>query len=287
MVDEKPHRSSLPGTALSHRRRDGQRALSAPPAAVASLALDQAARRDLVARNVAALSVVPSGPTKVKRALTVEQAAVLLDAARTDRLEVAYLATLLLGFRRGETLGLGWDNVDLDAATVRIVQALKVERGAPVLGPLETAGSRRTLAVPAPLVIALRTHHRAQLEERVKLGAAWQDSRLVFTTTIGTPIHPRSFARSFEQLCARAGLGHWTPNELRHPAVSLLSAAGLRAEDIADIVGHVGTRMTTQVYRHQVTPTITAGKEAMERLFLRFGGEFGGQFGGQTGATGN
>jgi integrase len=59
------------------------------------------------------------------------------------------------------------------------------------------------------------------------------------------------------------------PHELRHSAVSLLSAAGVAEEEIADVVGHVTTRMTHQVYRHQVTPTIDAGKDAMEGLFGR------------------
>jgi integrase len=93
------------------------------------------------------------------------------------------------------------------------------------------------------------------------------NSGLVFTTQVGTPIHPRNFRRSFSRLTERAGLGRWHPNELRHSTVSLLSAAGVREEYVADLVGHTTTRMTHQVYRHQVTPTITAGKKAMETMF--------------------
>ena len=54
----------------------------------------------------------------------------------------------------------------------------------------------------------------------------------------------------------------------------LASAAGVREEDIADVVGHTTTRMTHQPYRHQVSPTLDAGRRAMERMF---GGQFGGQ----------
>ncbi|MDP9074572.1 MAG: site-specific integrase [Actinomycetota bacterium] len=232
------------------------------------MALDQAVRRDLVACNVAALTDTPDGPTSEGRSLTVEQANVLLDAANGDRLEAAYLTLLMLGLRPGELLGLPRDAVDTDAEQMKVRQALTVERGSKVvIGPVKTPGSRRTLALPRQVAEALRAHRRRQLEERLAAGPNWVDSGLVFTTFVGTPIHPRNFRRSFTHLTERAGLGPWHPHELRHSAVSLLSAAGVREEDVADVVGHVTTRMTHQVYRHQVAPAITAGKEAMERLF--------------------
>jgi hypothetical protein len=103
----------------------------------------------------------------------------------------------------------------------------------------------------------------------------------VFTSIVGTPINPANYRRSFARLTEQAGLGHWHPHELRHSAVSLLSAAGLRLEDIADVVGHSSTRMTAEVYRHHVMPTITAGQAAMDQIFGGRNSSFGGQFGGQ------
>jgi integrase len=221
-----------------------------------------------------ALTDTPVGPTKPGRSLTVKQARAVLEATRDDRLHAAYLVMLLLGLRPGEALGLPWEAVDLDSGAVRIDQALKVERGTQVvIGPLKTRGSRRTLALPAPVVDALRIHRQRQREERMA-SPVWEESGLVFTTTVGTAADPGNFRRIFGRAAERAGLGHWHPHELRHSAVSLLSAAGLRLEDVADVVGHVTTRMTHEVYRHQVTPTISTGKVAVERLF---GGQSGGQ----------
>lgn len=59
----------------------------------------------------------------------------------------------------------------------------------------------------------------------------------------------------------------WTPRELRHSFVSLLSASGLGIEDIAGLVGHQGTRVTEQVYRHELRPIIQTGATAMDTLF--------------------
>jgi integrase len=89
----------------------------------------------------------------------------------------------------------------------------------------------------------------------------------VFTTTLGTPIDPRNFRRHFGKLTVLAGLGHWHPHELRHSAVSLLSAAGVPLEAVADLVGHDSTRMTSGVYRHVLAPAVSAAVEPMERLF--------------------
>lgn len=246
---------------------------------VLSMALQEAVRRDQVARNAAELAETPAAPKRLSRSLTIEEAKRLLVAAVGNRLEAAYVTMLMLGLRPGEALGLRWEDVDLKDRIVKVRQALRRGHDSRLeLGVLKTAGSRRTLAVPSPVIEALKAHRRRQLEERIKAGPAWVDSGLVFTTEIGTWVDPRNFRRAFAAVCKKAELGAWHPHELRHSTVSLLSAAGVPEEEIADVVGHMTTRMTHEVYRHQVTPTIDAGQEPMERLF----GSIGGQIGGQT-----
>lgn len=71
----------------------------------------------------------------------------------------------------------------------------------------------------------------------------------------------------FARLTKRAGLGPWHPNELRHSACSLLSAAGVPLEHVADILGHDGTRMAARFYRHAVTPAVGAAVAPMEAMF--------------------
>jgi integrase len=61
--------------------------------------------------------------------------------------------------------------------------------------------------------------------------------------------------------------GDWTPRELRHSFVSVLSDAGMHVEDIAQLVGHSGTTVTELVYRHQLKPVIQTGATVMDRLF--------------------
>jgi integrase len=60
---------------------------------------------------------------------------------------------------------------------------------------------------------------------------------------------------------------HWTPRELRHSFVSLMSSSGVPAEEIARLAGHSSTRTTELVYRRELRPVLTTGAEAMDRLF--------------------
>lgn len=75
--------------------------------------------------------------------------------------------------------------------------------------------------------------------------------------------------RSFKRVAAKAGLGSadWTPRELRHSFVSLLSESGVSLEDIADLCGHSGTSVTEKVYRHQLRPVLLGGAAAMDEIF--------------------
>ena len=74
--------------------------------------------------------------------------------------------------------------------------------------------------------------------------------------------------RDFQAICEKAGLGKaWTPRELRHSFVSMLSADGVAIEDISHLVGHSSTRTTERVYRHELRPVLRTGAERMERIF--------------------
>ncbi|MGH9063501.1 MAG: site-specific integrase [Acidimicrobiales bacterium] len=235
--------------------------------AVLSMALDDAVRRRVIAWNPTTATKVPAGPRKARRSLTLEQAVTLLDAIQGDRLAAAWLILLLLGLRPGELCGLTWDDVDLDAGLLHVRRARLHEPAGMRLGPTKTSRSVRTLDMPSLVVAGLRTHRARQAAEREAAGPAWQDHNLVFTTTVGTPIDRWSLRRRFTALTEAADLGQWHPTEMRHSAVSLLSDAGVREEDVADIVGHATTRMTHEVYRHPVRPSISAAKGAMEALF--------------------
>ena len=227
--------------------------------------IDHAQRNRRVNWNAAKLADRPKGkgPGRPSNAMTPEQATALLAAAKGTRLEAYMVLSLLTGIRTEEARALRWDHVDLDAGTVAVQRS--VRHG----GDTKTAKSKRTLALPQAAVRALRDHKVKQAEERLKAGELWEDHGLVFASTVGTPLDRYNVRRQFRKVAAKAGLGSkgWSPRELRHSFVSVLSANGVAVEEIARLAGHSSTRTTELVYRKELRPALTSGAEVMDRIF--------------------
>jgi integrase len=135
-------------------------------------------------------------------------------------------------------------------------------------GDTKTDKSRRTLGLPQLAADALRVHKQRQAEERLAAGAQWSEHDLVFTTRTGSALDAANVRREFRAVCKAAKIGeHWTPRELRHSFVSLMSSSGVPVEEIAKLAGHSSTRTTEVVYRRELRPVLTAGAEAMDRVF--------------------
>lgn len=96
----------------------------------------------------------------------------------------------------------------------------------------------------------------------------WAPTGRVFTTRSGEPLDAANVRRDFKAIVKKAGLRpEWTPRELRHSFVSLLSDHGIPLERIALLVGHSSQATTEAVYRKQLRPVITEGAEAMDDIF--------------------
>ncbi len=231
-------------------------------------AFDAGIRRRLVGWNPARVATIPStGPAREGRALTAAETRRLLAACRGERLGAWVVVAASVGLRPGEVSGLCWDAVDLDGGTVVVSRSLAWTGGKPALKAPKT-GRSRTLRLPEAALDALRDHRRAQVEERLLMGdrwpAAWAD--LCFVTSAGTPLDPANVRRVVAGIAAAAGIdGRVNPYDLRHSATSLLSAAGVAPELLADLLGHRDTRMVMRHYRHPVTPTVDVAAEHMGR----------------------
>jgi integrase len=152
--------------------------------------------------------------------------------------------------------------VDLEAGTVSVWRSVRAH------GDTKTVRSRRTLKIPQIAVEALRGQLRRQAEERAKAGEEWQESGLVFTTSVGTSYESHNLRRDFRRVTEAAGLGRrWVPKELRTSFVSMMSYQGVPVEEIARLAGHASSRTTEVIYRRELRPVITTGAEVMDQIF--------------------
>jgi len=230
---------------------------------------------DLATRNVADYAELPDGrPGRPSKSFTAAQADAILRQTREHRMHAYIVVSMLTGARTEEVRGLAWDHVELESRD-GVPPHIMVWRSARRGGDTKTRKSRRTIALPEICVLALKDQQARQEVEQAKAGARWRGQRgqaYVFTTTLGDPLDVNNARRDFRvALKGIEGLNpdDWTPRELRHSFVSLLSDAGVPIEQISRLVGHAGTSVTELVYRHQIRPVVQEGAEVMDTLFAR------------------
>lgn len=243
-------------------------------------AVKRAMARDKVKRNVVALCSVPRGQAgRPSKALTMAQAESVLAAAERSRMRTYIVVSLLTGARTEELRALTWDHVDLKGEPddePPLPPHVAVWRSIRAGADTKTRKSRRTLALPRRCVEALEEHRCRQDSDRRAAGARWQELGLVFASRVGTPLDPSHVRREFRRAIRdTAGLeaSEWTPRELRHSFVSLLSDSGMPLEEISRLVGHSSTAVTELVYRKQIRPVLQRGATAMDRIFRDPGAE--------------
>jgi integrase len=248
-------------TSLSTRTLQGVRACL-------NRAVRRAMARDKVKRNVVELTEVPAGlPGRPSKAMTAQQADDVITKTASDRMHSYVVVSLLTGARTEELRALRWDHVHLEGrpdVTPPIPPFVEVWRSVRAGGDTKTMKSRRTIALPDLCVRALVTLRAQQNAERRAAGEQWHETGLVFTTRLGTAMDAANVRRDFRRALALVpGLKpeEWTPRELRHSFVSLLSDAGLPIEDVSRLVGHSSTSVTELVYRHQIRPLSRAGDD--------------------------
>ncbi|WP_430478121.1 tyrosine-type recombinase/integrase [Streptomyces sp. P11-1] len=225
-----------------------------------SAALTHGMREELVSRNVARLAESPSYKPKRVVPWTVDEAKRFWNVAREHRLAAAWGLAVFYGPRRGEILGLRWQDVDLIGGEIRLTQQLQTVGGKLVLVSLKTDSSER----PLPILNVLKEGLARMSEERKLRQTLGSD--LVFTTPKGTPVDPRNFAdKMFKRLCKVAGVRVIKFHHTRHTAASMLEFLGVSPKVAQAIFGHSSVITTQQYYQHAYSEQIESALRLVEK----------------------
>lgn len=244
---------------LSKGRADGKGGLS--PKSVRNChvilrkALGDAVKWSLIPRNPAAFAEPPklrdSGDREMKT-WTPQEVGAFLELAQADRLYAAWHLAASTGMRRGEILGLGWSDVDLDAGQVSVRQTLITVNYELQFSTPKTAKGRRSIALDKGTVAALRAWKKQQLEERFAIGSAYQDNGLVFSRVDGSPTHPDLFSQTFDRMVAKSDLPRIRLHDLRHSHATTALKAGVHPKVVSERLGHATVAFTLDRYSHAV-----------------------------------
>lgn len=182
---------------------------------------------------------------------------------------------MLYGLRRGEVLGLRWQDVDFPRGTLNIRQ--QVQRVGRMLyqGPVKTKAGERDLPLVDLARSVLLDRRMAQVRQRANAKGDWvgcaPGEGLVFTSRNGRPVEPRSLARTFQKICEQHSIRVITVHHVRHTAATFLKAAQVPARDAQLILGHSQISITQQIYQHDDLDSRREALNRVEKLLLPSG----------------
>ena len=216
-------------------------------------ALSDAERQDMLPRNPARRAQPPSaaaGALAGSEDVDAGAARRFLAATAGHYHAGLFRVAAMTGLRRGELCGLRWSDLDLDAKRLVVRHTITTVNHRIVEGNVKTARSRRSVDLDAETVRLLGAHRARQLEERMLVGAAYQDRDLVFARPDGDPWNPDSLGRAFERAVARLDLPRIRLHDLRHSHAVHLLAAGQNPRLVSERLGHASVGFTLDVYGH-------------------------------------
>lgn len=216
---------------------------------------------DLITQNVARRAKLPTVRRPRRTSWTNAEARQFLEYASVEdeRFYAAYVLLLVLGLRKGEILGLQWDQVDLDAA--ELAPNFQVQRVGKQLIRREVKSETSEQALPLPgICVAALLRHRRALEAD---GRPTGEGDYLFSTITGMPVEPRNFNRFWDRTCLGAGVRRITVRSARRTCATLLRGLNVHPNITQRILRHAQVAITLEIY---TDATDEATRDALRRL---------------------
>ncbi|WP_067509254.1 site-specific integrase [Actinoplanes sp. TFC3] len=234
-------------------------------------ALNEAMRRGHLTQNPASLAKSPRLTVMEVEPYSVVEVQRILEEAGKRRNSARWAIALALGLRQGETLGLKWENLDLDKQTLRVRRnrlrprykhgcgikpcgrkagycPQRVQSNADTDDTKSVSG-RRIIGLPASVVELLRQHREAQGEERRMAAQLWFEDGWVFTSPTGRPLNPNTDYHDWKELLKKASVRDGRLHDARHTAATVLMILGVQERAVMDVMGWATTGMAAR-YQH-------------------------------------
>ena len=254
---------------LGVMRQAGQSPRSQQQArALLSVALRDAEYKGYILVNPVARVRNPQGKRLEISPLTIEEVKRLLRTYSGTYLGGRLHIALICGLRQGEALGLTWDEVDLEARTIRVHRQVQIINGIQVFTDLKTEKSSRLIALTEETTVALRGHLRLieQLKERAE--GSWIENNLVFPDGFGNFRSPKTDYAEWKKALKLCGIAPKRLHDARHTAATLMYSQGVGIETISRALGHSTSAITSKLYVHNSVEPQKVAAEALNQLLI-------------------
>ena len=218
-------------------------------------AMKLAKEQRLIATDPTEGCALPKLEHKEMQTLPVEQLASFLREAKESGVFELYYAELATGLRRGELLGLKWEDIDFEHGSLRVKRQIARINGEIVEAPLKTKNAYRTLPLADDTIQVLK-------QQRKKVGS----SPWVFPSPTGGPISPDSVLHMLHRVLKRAGLPRVRFHDLRHTFATLALQNGVDIKTVSGMLGHFSAGFTLDTYAQVTTAAQKEAARTMEKV---------------------
>ena len=226
-------------------------------------AMDKAVQAGLIHRSPCAGIQLPKGEKKKPVIYDETQIQQLLDFARGTEMELIIDLELCMGMRRGELLGLQWQDIDWEKKQIHIIRSRVAVDGKSVVKQPKTESSTRIVDVPEILMKKLRAHKVKCMEQKIRVGRRLLEEDFIIVHPDGKPIYPEYVSQMFTKLQKRANLPKCRFHDLRHLCASIMVKQGVEVKVAQERLGHKDITTTMNIYAH-VLPG--SAREAAEKI---------------------
>lgn len=224
---------------------------------IISSALNFTKEQKLIIANPTDSCVLPKLEHKETKTLTAEQLTAFLQEAKASSVYEMYYIELATGLRRGELLGLKWEDIDLEQAVIRVRRQVARINGEIIEAPLKTKNSYRTISIGGNAVGILK-----QQKEK-------SHSEYVFPSPTGGPISPDSVLQKLHRVLKRANLPKVRFHDLRHTFATLALQNGVDVKTVSGMLGHYSAGFTLDTYAHVTTAAQRQAANTMGNLLAK------------------
>lgn len=230
-------------------------------------ALNDAVKLRIIASNAADAVEKPKARRKEMRALSAEQAGLLIERASNTEWGALVATAIHTGMRLSELRGLRWTDVTLDSggAKVSVMQTvLRLRTGQMLVKGPKTEASRRMIPISSALAEMLRNQRRVQIEAGLLSGRQLTPDSLVFADVEGKPFSESRFRLALRTMLRELGMPEIRIHDLRHTTATVLLSKNVHPRVVAERLGHSTVNLTLNTYSHVLPGMQDAAVRALD-----------------------
>ena len=226
-------------------------------------ALNQAYKLQMITKNPADCTELPKPKRYYPKLLADEDIERFIKAFFETDIYIPTMLSLMLGLRRGETLGLRWQDINWINNIICIRQSVLPTKNGIIFADVKTESSHRDIPVSEHIINMLKEYKTIQDEYKKYFDKAYIDNDLICCKKDGFPYNPGTFSHMFENILIKNNIPQMRFHDLRHTNATLMLKNNISAKIASSRLGHATTAITLDLYSH-VLPDMH--KEAIEKL---------------------